>query len=524
MLAMLLGVVGGVMLAPLLSKDKKGGTEEHVSKLEELTRLIDNEYVDKIESDSAQSAMLNGLLMGMDPHSHYFSKEELSKQEEELQGGFDGIGVVLRHINDTVRANQVMEGSPAARAGVEPGDRIIKVDTTTVSGVKMKSDDVVKKIRGNRGTKVVLTLERYGESKPLRCEITRDAINTPSVPYSGMIDGKTGYIKVTKFIGPTYRDFHKALATLKEQGMSRLIIDLRGNGGGLLEIAVQMANDLLDKGDLIVYTDGAHQRRRNTYSDREAFYSGEVVVMIDEMSASASEVVAGAIQDNDRGIIVGRRSFGKGLVQQQFDLADGSAVWLTIARYYTPSGRCIQRPYDKGTDEYYTSYLTRMLEEMESDSIVSELTDSTKYYTKKGRVVYGGGGIFPDKVLSYLKDSNLIYFNALLNKSCMHDLALDYVAKNLKELRKNYPSADAFVKNFEVSDVLLQELVAYGERKNAKYDAKSARKYDKLIRTTLKAYIADNLFGTATFYKIYATTDHELAQVLGSKTTKTKKQ
>lgn len=513
LLAMLLGLLAGVVVTPWV---KGGGKEADKgrSTVEEAYDLIGAEYVDRLEGDSVNGRLVAGMVSTLDPHSNYLTAEELRKQQEQLMGGFDGIGVVLRQRGDTVWAGQVMEGSPAQRAGVQPGDRIVTVGDSTVSGGKMKVDDVVGLIRGRKGTRVTLGLLRGAEGRPLKVTIARGSIFVPSVPYSGMLDRRTGYIKVIRFGETTYREFHLALANLKAQGMERLVLDLRGNGGGLLDVAVDMANDLLPNGKMIVYTEGAHHRRTNTYARGRAFYDGALTVMIDELSASASEVVSGAIQDNDRGMIVGRRSFGKGLVQRQFDLSDGSALWLTVARYYTPSGRCIQRPYDKGSDEYYASYLERMLAEMESDSVVSEVTDTTKYYTNKGRVVYGGGGIFPDKVLSYMRDENLVYVNSLINRGCLMDLALDCVMRDYEGLSRRFPTEDDFVAKYVVDNAMMERLYALGEKKGVVKDARSARKYDSLLRTTLKACLGECLFGTATYYRVAVANDHELQQAL----------
>lgn len=513
LLAMLLGLLAGIVVSPNIKGG--GGKEEPRSTVEEVYGLIGEEYVERMDRDSMDERLVAGMLETLDPHSHYLSAKELRKQQEELGGGFDGIGVILRYRNDTVWAGTVMAGSPAERAGVRPGDRIVTVGDSVVSGVKRVGDETVKLIRGRKGTKVTLGLQRGAEGRPVRVTVERGAIFTPSVPYSGMLDKETGYIKVIRFGETTYKEFHYALANLKAQGMERLVIDFRGNGGGLLEAAVEMANDLLPDGRMIVYTEGAHQRRSNTVARGKAFYEGKVTVMIDELSASASEVVSGAIQDNDRGEIVGRRSFGKGLVQREFDLKDGGALFLTVARYYTPAGRCIQRPYDKGSDEYYASYLERMLAEMESDSIVSEITDTTKYYTRKGRVVYGGGGIFPDRVLSYLRDEDLVYVNGLLNRGCLSDLALDCVKSDYEALKSRYPTEDDFVAKYAVDNAMMQRLYAYGEKKGVKKVEKSARKYDKLLRTTLKAYLGECLYGTAAYYRISVASDHELQQAVG---------
>ena len=518
LLAMLLGLLAGIAFCG--RKDRTGHIGNTGSRgestLEAVYDLVRKEYVDIVDRDSVDERMINSMLSSLDPHSRYLAPKELERQQEEMRGGFDGIGLILRYRNDTVWAGTVMDGSPAQRAGVHAGDRVIAVNGDTVSGVNMSGEEVVKRIRGRKGTRVTMSLLRGADSRPVKVSIRRDAIATPSIPYSGMLDRHTGYIKLIRFGETTYREFHTALAQLKAEGMERLILDLRGNGGGLLDAAINIANDLLPNGNLIVYTEGANQRRNDTRSRGRAFYEGDVIVMIDELSASASEVVSGAIQDNDRGTIVGRRSFGKGLVQRQFDLENGGALWLTVARYYTPSGRCIQRPYDKGTDEYYESYLEQMLEDMDNDSIVSAITDTTKYYTKKGRVVYGGGGIFPDKVLSYLKDSNLVYINALINRRFVSDIVLDYVKCNYDMLTKEYPREDDFVKKFIVNNDLVNELYAYAGKNGLKKNERSAKKYNNLIRTTLKANIGECLYGTAAFYRIYAPCDYELSQVTGN--------
>lgn len=515
LLAMLLGLLLGLVISGENGNGSRlfGNDSGNTSTVGEIYDLIGEKYVDKLDADSLTDQLVNGMLATLDPHSHYLSVKELARQQEEIRGGFDGIGVVLRYRGDTVWVGTVMTGGPAHRAGLHPGDRIIAVDGDTVSGVKMSGDDVVSRIRGAKGSKVRLSLLRGSDNSPLSVSVVRGSIAMPSIPYSGMLDKRTGYIKLVRFGETTYREFHYALAELKAKGMEKLILDLRGNGGGLLDAAINIANDLLPHGSLIVYTEGARQRRNDTRARGKAFYEGDLVVMIDEISASASEVVSGAVQDNDRGLIVGRRSFGKGLVQRQFDLSDGSALWLTVARYYTPSGRCIQRPYDKGTDEYYQSYLERMLFEMENDSIVSAITDTTKYFTKKGRVVYGGGGIYPDKVLSYMRDTDLVFVNSLINKACISDFVLDCLKNDYESLIKTYPTEQAFVDRFAVDDTMLRRLFAYAATKGVRKNEQSARKYDRLIRTTLKANLGECLYRTETFYRIYAPCDHELGQV-----------
>ena len=319
-------------------------------KLNAIWNLVNSRYVDPIEGDTLVERIYASILSTLDPHSNYLSGAALAKETEALQGHFEGIGIVIKIVNDTVCVGQVIADGPSERAGLQAGDRILKVDGRKVAGVSMSSDTVISLLRGPRKSTANVEILRLSEGKARNVKIVRDVISTPSVTYSGMIDTETGYIRLSRFGATTYEEFCESLKTLKDKGMKHLVLDLRANGGGMLNAAIDICDELLPGKELIVYTEGAHQRRENAYSKPGGlFCQGKVTVIIDEFSASASEIVAGAIQDNDRGTIVGRRSFGKGLVQQQFSLPDNSAVLLTIARYYTPSGRCIQRPYDRGT-------------------------------------------------------------------------------------------------------------------------------------------------------------------------------
>lgn len=518
LLAMAVGTVFGVMVSknPILGNNEDENLLGY--KVRETMNLIENCYVDEISGDSLTNEMLNAMLTYLDPHSHYLSAEEMARESEQLQGHFDGIGVVLRRVGDTSCVNQIIEGGPSMGAGLLPGDRIVSVDTVPVVKRKVSADGVVKLIRGRKGTTVDLGIVRRGVEGVGHYKIKRGTVSTPSVTYSDMVDKTTGYIRISRFAEQTPDEFVVALLMLKDKGMKRLVIDLRGNGGGLLESALLIADQLLPKGHLIVYTEGVHQARADVHSTRGGHYTeGDLVVLIDEYSASASEILAGAIQDNDRGLIMGRRSFGKGLVQGQFNLADGSAIWLTTARYYTPSGRCIQKPYDNGFDEYYLSNYEQILSESMSDSIDAQLNDTTKYYTKKGRVVYGGGGIVPDKVIPHKRYDDIVYFNQLSRGGVLIDYAFEYVSGHIAELNRKYPSAMAFERLFEVSDLMVEELAKMGEARGIARNAKSIAAYRSLMKSTLKAYIGQSLFNDHLYYKLLLADDDELQQVLKTK-------
>ena len=487
------------------------------NKLNAIWEIVEENYVDEIEGDSVMDRLYAAMMNTLDPHSNYLSRRDLEKENEILRGNFEGVGIVLQIRNDTVCASRIVEGGPAERVGLLAGDRILTVDGVPVSGVKMPSDSVVARLRGRRKSVVDVEIKRFSEAKSRVVKITRDVIPTPSLSYSGMIDSHTGYIRLTRFGESTYNEFFDAAVDLKRKGMKRMVLDLRDNGGGVLSSAIAICDELLPGRELIVYTEGAHQKRKEHRSTPGGlFCEGELIVMIDEYSASASEIVAGAIQDNDRGIVVGRRSFGKGLVQQQFELPDESAILLTIARYYTPSGRCIQRPYNNGSDEYYADFARQLMEEY--DTIDTLCGDAKRYhepyYTSKGRVVYGGGGIMPDQIIHVKTDSDIIYYNQLLNIGIMSEYTFGIVSRDAVAIRSQYKTADDFINRYKVSDAMLEELFKLGEKKGLKREPVTIRKYREEMRSRIKAEIGEMLYTTGTFYKIMLPYDHELKEAL----------
>jgi carboxyl-terminal processing protease len=521
LLAAVLGVLCGALLVPRTNDDKLMGTMYSPAglRMSVMMQIIGNYYVDDIDQDSLSTIAIQSMLSSLDPHSTYLAPADFDKEVEILQGRFEGIGVTLKWVNDTVYALDVHAGSPAAHAGVQPGDRIIKVDTVQVSGVKLEEgvSKVVELIRGPRYSTVTLTLDRKDSKTPLKIKIKRDVIRHSSVPAAVMINKTTGYIRVSHFAETTASEFHNALLQLNKQGMKHLVLDLRGNGGGSLESAVKMADELLPKGDMIVYTQGAHSRRHNSYATSGGlFEEGQLTILINEFSASASEVVSGAIQDNDRGLVAGRCSFGKGLVQRQFDLPDGDAVMLTIARYYSPSGRCIQRPYDKGSDAYYTDYLNRIFSNFTSpDSLLYATADTTQQYlTKKGRKVYGGGGIQPDITLPYVLDTNWAYYNQLLDKQVLDEVMCHQLHDHYPELMAKYPTADHFVKNYQIDNDSWQRILNTGAAKGVKPRAESLKRYANHIRNHYKALMAAALYDENTYYRVSLRYDNELQKII----------
>ncbi len=520
LIAMVLGVLIGLMFA---SHNRQAVYQHSVlqAKMGEVLDLVENEYVDPIDADSLSESLLSVMLAELDPHSTYLSAAASAHSDEMLRGNFEGVGLLLRTEGDSTYIGQVMADGPSAGAGLMPGDLIVSVDGYRVCGRNLPADSIVARLRGPRRSQV--TIEVYRQSAPpdqrlQTVSVRRGVVNHLTVPYSGMLDDTTGYLLLTSFSSTSHDEFRAALQRLLRQGMRHLLLDLRGNGGGSLGAATGIAGELLPTGSLIVYTQGTHQLRQNSYSlPGGLFTKGGLTVLVDEGSASASEVLAGALQDNDRALIVGRRTFGKGLVQREFHLHDGSSLLLTTARYYTPSGRSIQRPYGGGTDEYYRDYINQLIEESYADDPTLHVTDSTPYHTVGGRIVYGGGGIFPDRLIAYRRDSSLVYYNRLASAGLITRTAFAEVRLHADALLRRYADADDFRRRYTVPDSTIARLTAIGQQHGIPLDPKGLNAQRRLITTMLKAYIGDHLFGHDAFYPLILHEDNDLMQAMQKK-------
>jgi len=510
-----IALVTGIFIGNRLTRNSGNNLTamSKVSKLDAIVDLIQNAYVDSISTDTLIEKTIPQLLKNLDPHTVYIPAKELTGVEEEMRGDFGGIGVQFSVQNDTVMVVDVVLGGPSSQVGIMPGDRIVTVNDTLLAGKGLKNEKVLSKLRGQKGTKVNVGIKRKGKKDLIPFVITRGEIPIYSVDVSYMIDPTTGYMKVSRFGEKTYDEFMDGIKKLDKQGMKNVIIDLRGNPGGYLNAVIRMLNEFLDKGELIVYTQGYSQARKTYQADSRGTYRDKgIIVLIDDFSASASEIFAGAIQDNDRGWIIGRRSFGKGLVQEQIPFNDGSAVRLTVARYYTPSGRCIQKPYDKGNDEYYKDIMERAIhgEFQKADSI--HFSDTLKYHTLKGRVVYGGGGIMPDFFVPADTSGYSNYYSKITQKGLIYQFALDYADSKRKELSKFTSSTD-FENYFQKTDVL-KLLVAFAEKKGLKSNSSDLKISSKIIDNQLKAYIARNIIGETGFYPIIKNIDKSLLEAI----------
>ncbi len=517
-LFLMIGILIGIRLNRYMAR-KAGHLQvgSGKGKVETVLQAIKDNYVDTVNLDRLTDASLEALLAHLDPHSIYIPASDFSKAEEEIEGNFEGIGVQFRMIDDTVVVIMPVAGGPSERAGVLAGDRIIKVDTVDIAGQGLETDAVMKRLKGPRGSKVRLGLLRRPLSELVYVTLERDVIPSYSVDVYFMADPQVGYVKVSKFTRATADEFEAALADLQKQGMKGLIVDLRGNGGGLLGSCIEMADMFLEKGDLIVYTDGRHRAKtRIKATGRGRYVDLPLVVLVDEWSASASEIFAGAMQDNDRARIVGRRTFGKGLVQEQMDMPDGSAVRLTVARYHTPSGRSIQKPYTAGDNEDYEADLLRRYASGEMTGLDSaQHGDTVQYYTlKKQRVVYGGGGIMPDDNVPYKTSDTYIYWNELSRQGLFYQFSFDYADKHREALLKAYPSAADFVTKFNVDDALFEAFLRYAERHGVKRDDNSIAANQTKMRLTIKAYIGRDVFDNLGFYPVYLPTDDDYRAAL----------
>src|SRR5665647_289091 len=511
--AIIAGIFLGAKLQSRLQLSARTTQANGANKIGLIMSLIEGNYVDTVNSKKIVEAAIPEILKQLDPHTVYIPAKDMQEVSEEMSGNFSGIGVQFSIQNDTIMVIDVISGGPSQKLGIRAGDRIVKVNDSIMAGVKITNEKVLKKLRGDKGSIVNVTIARKGFPELIPYEIKRGEIPLTSVDVSYMIDAKTGYIKVGRFAEKTYEEFTAGVDKLQNSGADQIIIDLRGNPGGYLGAVIKMVSEFLDKGELVVYTEGRTQAKRTFNAEKKGAYLGmKVVVLVDEYSASASEIFAGAIQDNDRGTIIGRRTFGKGLVQEQIPFYDGSAIRLTVARYYTPSGRCIQKSYKKGTDDYYADLTRRFVHgEMEQkDSI--HMADTAKYFTRMKRVVYGGGGIMPDIFVPADTSGNSAYLFKIMQKGLVYQYAFDYADKHRAELSKLKTGA-------EFSDLLrkraiLGEFLQYAVKNGVANNETGVKTSGKIIETQLIAYIARNIIGEEGFYSIISNIDNTLQDAI----------
>jgi carboxyl-terminal processing protease len=476
---------------------------EGVKKLDMLMSVINYAYVDKVDNEKIVEDAIIGMLEELDPHSVYIPEKELKAMNEPLEGNFEGIGIQFNILKDTLVVVSPISGGPSERLGIQAGDKILTIEGDNVAGVGLTNSMVRKKLRGKKGTIVNVEIKRKGSKKLIPYAIERDKIPLFSVDATYMATPEIGYIKVNRFARTTMDEFQAGIEELKSKGAKHLILDLRGNGGGYLQTAVQMADEFLEQGKMIVYTEGDKQRKEEyKATSKGEFEKGKIAILIDEGSASASEIVSGAVQDSDRGMIIGRRSFGKGLVQKSFPLTDGSMIRLTTARYYTPTGRSIQRPYDDGKDQYYKEISRRFDhgELLDADSI--EFPDSLKFKTPNGRVVYGGGGIMPDIFIPLDTSLNSPLNSSLVRRGVYNEFILTFLDKERKDLTKKYPKIEDFKKGFEIDEALIDSFREHAEKKNVDWKEEEYQNSKKLINLQLKALLARNLFDTSAYFEI----------------------
>lgn len=487
-------------------------------KLRTFYNSIERFYVDEVDGEELVEDAIKAMLKDLDPHSTYFSAEDLKKANEPLEGKFEGIGIQFNILRDTIVVVSPIAGGPSEKLGIRSGDKIVKIEDEVVAGVGFTNKDVADNLRGPKGSKVTISIQRNGVDKLIDYEITRDKIPIYSVDASYLIEDQIGYIKLNRFAATSMNEIEQAYDSLENAGLEHLILDLRGNGGGYLKTAIELSDMFLDKGKLIVYTEGRAFPRTETFSTSGGkFEKGKLVVLVDEGSASASEIVSGAVQDWDRGIIIGRRTFGKGLVQKPLPLPDGSAVRLTVSRYYTPSGRCIQRPYEDGDKKSYYKDLSDRYESGElisADSI--DLPDSLAFTTLKNeRTVYGGGGIMPDIFVPLDTTKGSTYYTKLVRKGIFNEFTLSYLDNHRKTLRTEYGSSGEFAERFELNDALLEEFFTYASDQGIEKNDNDIITSKDLIYSSLKGMLARGIWNTGAYYEVVNQEDVVIQKAIG---------
>lgn len=504
-LVLISGIWLGYFLSVKIGSSNGKNQNQQIStneKINSLLEFIDYQYVDTINKSDLVEKTVTAMLQSLDPHSSYIPAAEFDVSNETLEGNFDGIGVEFNIIRDTIRVINPIEGGPSEKVGIRAGDKLIKVGVENLTGEKITNKKVFEALRGKSGTTVNVTILRNGVKNPMPFKITRAAIPLYSLDAAYMTSGEIGYIKINKFAATTYNEYLNAFNDLNKQGMKKLILDLRGNPGGYLNAAVDISDEFLTNGLQIVYTQGkANPKKTYRATQRGSFEKNNLVILIDEGSASASEIVAGAIQDNDRGLIVGRRSFGKGLVQDQMQLPDGSAIRLTVARYYTPTGRCIQKPYSDDKTDYYNEEFDRYQhgELLNADSI--KLDKSKQYKTPEGKIVYGGGGIMPDVFVPIDTTKSNPFLNKVFYAGLINTFAFEYADKNRIELKK-YTNSKTFINQFKITTAIFDEFYEYCKKQSIELGSLNKLQSNVALEPYLKALIGKNAFDKDAYYPI----------------------
>ena len=482
--------------------------KDNIQKLVALYQLIDYAYIDSVAIEELVDNAIIETLKELDPHSSFIPRKEIERMEEPLRGSFEGIGITFQIFKDTILVIAPVSGGPSERLGIMAGDKIIRINDTTAFGDKVNNQYVMDRLRGKKGTKVDVSIYRKGRDELIEYTIVRDKIPINSIDAVFMASPDVGYIKLNRFSRTSVDEFKEAIAELNELGMQNLILDLRGNSGGYLGTAVDLSDQFLTGGSLIVYTEGLRSPEQKFWaSPGGSFSTGKLVILIDEGSASASEIVSGAVQDWDRGLIIGRRSFGKGLVQRPFPLPDGSAIRLTTAKYFTPTGRSIQKPYDNGLEDYYMDVYNRMKhgELVHPDSI--KFPDSLKYYTPANRVVYGGGGIMPDIFIPW--DSTWIsdFYTELRRKGILNQFTVQYVNDHREEILDGFPEVRDYIAGFAIDEAFMNDFFAFAEDKEVEFDEEGYEASGEFLRTQIKAWMARNLWDVSASYEVFSEMD-----------------
>lgn len=505
-----IAIAAGILIGANMATESDGKSDllSSLNKFREILSYVDNNYVDEVETEALVESAIGTMLEELDPHTVYIPKEDREISDAQLQGNFDGIGIEYNIFRDTIYVVAPLSGGPSEKLGILSGDKIIKVDAENVAGIGIRNKGVLDRLRGRKGSTVTVMIQRKNLNDLLEFNIIRDKIPQFSLDVSYMVDQEIGYMKINRFSATTYDEFKQALSELKSEGMQKLILDLTGNPGGYMDRAINMADEFLAGDPMIVFTKGKERRYNQEHkANRDGiFEKGGLIVLIDEGSASASEIVSGAIQDNDRGLIVGRRSFGKGLVQMPINLTDGSELRLTISRYYTPSGRSIQKSYEGGQEDYFKDgfYARYQNGEMFSADNI-KVNDSLKYETAKGRTVYGGGGIVPDYFVGLDTTQNSVYLNRLFTTNAIREYALTYSEANKKSLEK--AGFEDFKSTFEVTESMLKKLTKIAAANKLAFDEKQYNHSKPLIKTYLKAQIARSIWNNEGFYPIFNETN-----------------